>query len=156
MPWHQGRDIQSISFPPPIPNPANLFPHLPTPIPHPTPPTLLIFSWDFDPQCFCCWFCFCFHRLWNVEPASNMLIGVPSIRHQGLLDPLPGKPLGTPGNFKILSMLCGHLNQQHLPLHHWTAARDAIGCDSPWRVHHEECWTGWSISWNQDCQEKYQ
>ena len=24
-----------------------------------------------------------------------MLIGVPSIRHQGLLDPLPGKPLGT-------------------------------------------------------------
>ena len=24
------------------------------------------------------------------------------------------------------------------------------------RVHHEKCWAGWSISWNQDCQEKYQ
>ena len=24
------------------------------------------------------------------------------------------------------------------------------------RVHHEKCWTGWSTSWNQDCQEKYQ
>ena len=24
------------------------------------------------------------------------------------------------------------------------------------RVHHEKCWTGWSISWNQDCREKYQ
>ena len=24
------------------------------------------------------------------------------------------------------------------------------------RVHHEKCWAGRSISWNQDCQEKYQ
>ena len=24
------------------------------------------------------------------------------------------------------------------------------------RVHLEKCWTGWSTSWNQDCQEKYQ
>ena len=24
------------------------------------------------------------------------------------------------------------------------------------RVHHEKCWAGWSTSWNQDCQEKYQ
>ena len=23
-------------------------------------------------------------------------------------------------------------------------------------VHHEKCWAGWSTSWNQDCQEKYQ
>ena len=23
------------------------------------------------------------------------------------------------------------------------------------RVHHAKCWTGWSISWNQDCREKY-
>ena len=22
------------------------------------------------------------------------------------------------------------------------------------RVHHEKCWTGWSTSWNQECQEK--
>ena len=25
-----------------------------------------------------------------------------------------------------------------------------------YRVHHDKCWTGWSTSWNQDCQEKYQ
>ena len=25
-----------------------------------------------------------------------------------------------------------------------------------WRVHHAKCWAGWSISWNQDCWEKYQ
>ena len=24
------------------------------------------------------------------------------------------------------------------------------------RVHHEKYWAGWSISWNQDCQEKYE
>ena len=24
------------------------------------------------------------------------------------------------------------------------------------RVHHKKCWAGWSTSWNQDCQEKYQ
>ena len=24
------------------------------------------------------------------------------------------------------------------------------------RVHHAKCWTGWSTSWNQDCQDKYQ
>ena len=24
------------------------------------------------------------------------------------------------------------------------------------RVHHEKCWAGWSTSWNQDCQEKYE
>ena len=24
------------------------------------------------------------------------------------------------------------------------------------RVHHVKCWTRWSTSWNQDCQEKYQ
>ena len=24
------------------------------------------------------------------------------------------------------------------------------------RVHNEKCWAGWSISWNQDCWEKYQ
>ena len=24
------------------------------------------------------------------------------------------------------------------------------------RVHHVKCWARWSISWNQDCQEKYQ
>ena len=24
------------------------------------------------------------------------------------------------------------------------------------RVLHEKCWAGWSTSWNQDCQEKYQ
>ena len=24
------------------------------------------------------------------------------------------------------------------------------------RVHHVKCWTGWSTSWTQDCQEKYQ
>ena len=24
------------------------------------------------------------------------------------------------------------------------------------RSHHEKCWAGWSTSWNQDCQEKYQ
>ena len=24
------------------------------------------------------------------------------------------------------------------------------------RVYHVKCWAGWSISWNQDCQEKYQ
>ena len=24
------------------------------------------------------------------------------------------------------------------------------------RVHHAKCWAGWSTSWNQDCQEKYQ
>ena len=24
------------------------------------------------------------------------------------------------------------------------------------RVHHEKCWTGRNISWNQDCREKYQ
>ena len=24
------------------------------------------------------------------------------------------------------------------------------------RIHHVKCWTGWSTSWNQDCQEKYQ
>ena len=24
------------------------------------------------------------------------------------------------------------------------------------RLHHVKCWTGWSASWNQDCQEKYQ
>ena len=23
-------------------------------------------------------------------------------------------------------------------------------------VHHVKCWAGWSTSWNQDCQEKYQ
>ena len=25
-----------------------------------------------------------------------------------------------------------------------------------WRVHHAKCQAGWSISWNQDCWEKYQ
>ena len=24
------------------------------------------------------------------------------------------------------------------------------------REHHEKCWAGWSMSWNQDCEEKYQ
>ena len=24
------------------------------------------------------------------------------------------------------------------------------------KVHHERCWVRWSLSWNQDCQEKYQ
>ena len=24
------------------------------------------------------------------------------------------------------------------------------------RIYHEKCWAGWSTSWNQDCQEKYQ
>ena len=24
------------------------------------------------------------------------------------------------------------------------------------RVHHTKCWAGWSVSWNQDCWEKYQ
>ena len=24
------------------------------------------------------------------------------------------------------------------------------------RVHHEKCWAGWIINWNQDCQEKHQ
>ena len=24
------------------------------------------------------------------------------------------------------------------------------------QMHHEKCWTGWSTSWNQDSQEKYQ
>ena len=25
-----------------------------------------------------------------------------------------------------------------------------------WTAHHEKCWAGGSINWNQDCQEKYQ
>ena len=32
----------------------------------------------------------------------------------------------------------------------------SIGVSASVSVHHTKCWTGWSTSWNQDCQEKYQ
>ena len=32
----------------------------------------------------------------------------------------------------------------------------AIYCHPVYRIHHVKCWAGWSTSWNQDCQEKYQ
>ena len=36
----------------------------------------------------------------------------------------------------------------------------AVYCHSAYlaicRVHHANCWAGWGISWNQDCQDKHQ
>ena len=44
---------------------------------------------------------------------------------------------------------------------HWASSLQTPGqlCDfsvSIITVHHVKCWTGWSTSWNKDCQEKYQ
>jgi len=36
----------------------------------------------------------------------------------------------------------------------WTRLKQLSSSSS--RAHHVKCWAGWSISWNQDCREKYQ
>ena len=56
--------------------------------------------------------------------------------------------------------------QLELDMEKWTGSKlgkvyiKAVYCHPAYltymKIPHEKCWTGWSTSWNQDCQEKYQ
>ena len=64
------------------------------------------------------------------------------------------------------SHLFKNFPQLELDIEQWTGSKlekeyaKVVYCHPAYvtscRVYHVKCWAGWSLSWNQDCQEKYQ
>ena len=78
------------------------------------------------------------------------------------------KEMGVPHHLPASWETCMQLKKQQLELdiEQWTGSKlekeyaKAVYCHpahlTSCRVYHAKSWAGWSLSWNQDCQEKYQ